>query len=249
MNKAKNGAVALVAGIKISKAADGQLLYSFADDEKVSPGMNLVSTPNGGQYQISLPDGSKVWLNAASSLRFPVSFASLANRRVELKGEAYFEVAKDKNHPFIVSSAGQTIEVLGTHFDVNSYGDGEKLRTTLLEGSIKLTAGANAKILMPGQQSVVSNGKGIVVSTVNTNQSVAWKEGYFSFKNENLENIMWSVSRWYDVEIEFEDNDLKDDIFWGTVSRFAKVGDVLKVLERTGEVHFNIQGRKIVVSK
>ncbi|MBB2146801.1 DUF4974 domain-containing protein [Pedobacter sp. LMG 31464] len=250
LTDAMAGGLAQQGGVKISKTADGQLIYEFAEAAKGTTGFNTVSTPNGGQHQISLPDGSKVWLNAASSLKFPVSFASMSERRVELSGEGYFEVARDKKHPFVVSSIGQTVEVLGTHFDVNAYGDGGRLRTTLLEGSVRLAIGDNvSKVLVPGQQASFGKGTGIKISAVDVSESVAWKEGYFMFNNESLENIMLSVSRWYDVDIEFKDNDIKDDPFWGTVSRFAKVGDVLKVLERTGEVHFKIEGRKIIVSK
>lgn len=245
---AGNGELAEQGGVKVSKSADGQLVYEFSGAAKGAKGYNMVSTPRGGQHQVSLPDGSKVWLNAASSLRFPVSFASMPQRKVELTGEAYFEVTKDKDHPFLVASAGQTVEVLGTHFDVNAYGDGGKMKTTLLEGSVRLVGGNAARVLLPGQQGILYQNS-LSVGNVKTESAVAWKEGYFSFKNESLENIMSSLSRWYDVDVEYKDEEIRDDPFWGTVSRFAKVGDVLKVLERTGEVHFRIEGRKIIVSK
>ena len=244
------GSVAVQKGVKILKTADGQLAYEFTGEAKGTTGFNTVATPNGGQHQVLLPDGSKVWLNAASSLKFPVSFASSGQRRVELSGEGYFEVAKDKQHPFVVASTGQTIEVLGTHFNVNAYGDGGSSKTTLLEGAVKLlAANGSSKVMAPGQQVSFDHAAGFKVSSVDVSESVAWKEGYFMFNKESLGNIMLSISRWYDITIEFKNDDIKDDPFWGTVSRFAKVGDVLKVLERTGEVHFKIEGRKIIVSK
>jgi transmembrane sensor len=254
LSDAKNGSLAMQGDVKISKLADGQVIYEFAHVPKTATGYNTLSTPNGGQYLVLLPDGSKVWLNAASSLKFPVSFASLTARKVELSGEAYFEIAKDKKHPFLVSSIGQVVEVLGTHFDVNAYGDGGKLKTTLIEGSVNvkpLTSKSGERwevMLKPNQQSVLINGS-INIVNVDADESIAWKNGYFMFNNESLENIMLNISRWYDVDIEFQDQEIKDDPFWGKVSRFAKVGDVLKVLERTGAVHFQIEGRKIIVSR
>lgn len=247
LTEAKSGDLALQGSVRISKASDGQLVYQFGNAINGESGFNTVSTPIGGQYQVALPDGSKVWLNAASSLKFPVSFTSPTERKVELTGEAYFEVAKDKLHPFLVSSSGQTVEVLGTHFDVNAYGDAG-VKTTLLEGSVKVSAGNKNIKLVPGQQSRLASGA-LSMSSVDAEDAVAWKNGYFSFASEDLETIMKSVSRWYDVEVVYNDEEVKKFTFWGTVSRFAKVGDVLRVLERTEKIHFRIEGKKIIVSK
>ncbi len=246
---AGSGAVADQGSVKIIKNAKGELFYEFSGLGSSVSGFNTVTTPKGGQYMVALADGSKVWLNAASSLKFPVNFTALAQRKVELSGEGYFEVAKDASRPFLVVSSGQVVEVLGTHFNVNSYGDGGKVKTTLLEGSVRLKLAKTASILVPGQQAIAGENEALRVLDVDVSDVVAWKNNYFMFNNESLENIMHSIARWYDVDIQFIDEAIKDDAFWGKVGRFSKVADVLKVLERTGAVHFRIEGRKIIVSK
>lgn len=248
LTNSKSGQLVMQGSVQVAKTSDGQLVYQFSERVKGESGFNSVATPIGGQYQVVLPDGTKVWLNAASSLKFPVSFAALTDRKVELTGQAYFEVAKDQKRPFLVSSRDQTVEVLGTHFDVNAYGDDGKIRTTLLEGSVKVSATGSFIKLVPGQQSRLSASE-FAVANVNTEEAVAWKEGYFRFSTENLETIMKSVSRWYGVEVEFKDEEVKSFAFWGRVSRFENVGELLRVLERTEKVHFKIEGKKIIVSK
>lgn len=249
LSDAGSGAIADQGNVKIIKNAKGELLYEFSGSGASVTGFNTVTTPKGGQYMVALADGSKVWLNAASSLKFPVNFTAVAQRKVELSGEGYFEIAKDASRPFLVVSAGQVVEVLGTHFNVNSYGDGGNVKTTLLEGSVRLKLGKSAKVLVPGQQAIARENEALRVLDVDASDVVAWKNGYFMFNNESLENIMLSIARWYDVDIQFKDEAIKDDPFWGKVGRFSKVADVLRVLERTGEVHFRIEGRKIIVSK
>ncbi|MNK03498.1 fec operon regulator FecR [compost metagenome] len=212
-----------------------------------------VSTPRGGTYQVSLPDGSKVWLNAASSLTFPSSFDGLTNRKVELKGEAYFEVEKSygmtKGHAqrraFIVVANNQEIEVLGTHFNVKNYADEPGVRTTLLEGSVKVMTGSDHIIIAPGQQTF-SNGKGIEVFRVNVSDAVAWKNGNFQFNDENIENVMRAISRWYDVDIEYQGTITKEK-FGGTISRSKPISEVLASLEETGYVKFKIEGRRVMI--
>lgn len=210
----------------------------------------IINTPRGGQYQVVLSDGTRVWLNAASSIKFPSSFASLKERLVEINGEAYFEVAKDKLHPFKVLSSGQEICVLGTHFNVNSYNDESFTKTTLIEGSVRVkkikAADGHDAVLNPGQQSVLSNGD-IKVSTADIEADLAWKNGLFRFNDEKLESIMRKLSRWYDVDVVYENEALKNEPFAGVTTRFANVSKLLRMLELTGEVKFKMTDRQIRV--
>ena len=256
LNTTANGRIANQAGTSVTKTAGGQLVYS-APQKPVTdnPGeLNTIITPHGGQWQLLLPDGTKVWLNAASSLTYPVSFAALKDRRVELNGEAYFEVAKDKAHPFFVHTAGQDIQVFGTHFNVNAYTDQKYTKTTLLEGSVRVTITKPSKgnntgaMLKPGEQSVLNNGS-INVSTANTEAAVAWKNAMFYFENDDLEDIMKRVARWYDVKIIYQNIMTKHELFSGRVSRAENVSEILKMLSLTGAAKFNIEGRDIIVIK
>lgn len=244
LTNSANGKLAEEAGIKITKTADGQLVYTVADQGKKGiAGYNRIETPRGGQYQLNLPDGTKIWLNSASSLKYPVSFAALKERRVELSGEAYFEVAKDKIHPFIVKSGRQQVQVLGTHFDVNAYPDEQLIKTTLLEGSVKLN---EQVILKPGEQSSLT-GEKFSVKQVNVNDAIDWKNGEFVFTNESLTSILKKVSRWYDVEIKYVHTPVSVPTFTGSVSRSENISGVLKMLEETSNVRFSIEGRLINV--
>jgi transmembrane sensor len=212
----------------------------------------VVSTPRGGTYQVILSDGTRIWLNAASKIEFPATFSG-KQRQVTIAGEAYLEVAKDKAHPFIVKTRGQKIEVLGTHFNINSYADDINVKTTLLEGSVRVSPGTGRSpeetvVLKPNQQSVLT-GNAIQVQNVEPEGVVAWKNGLFMFEKESLSSIMRKISRWYNVNIEYEDESLKYKKFGGTVSRFDRVSKVLRMLELTGEVRFKIEGQKIIVTK
>nr|WP_121272302.1 FecR family protein [Pedobacter schmidteae] len=249
-----NGQLASENGITVSKTAEGLLVYKIAENvRKLSPEKyNTIETPKGGKYQIILPDGTKIWLNAASTLKYPASFSNYNERRVELSGEAYFEVTKNKAHPFIVKTERQEVEVLGTHFNVNSYKDEPDTKTTLLEGSVKVNAlGIRTKIpavvIKPGEQALAS-GNNIYVKTVDVTQAIDWKNDEFVFKNESLASIMRKVSRWYDVEVEFIGGKAAKETFSGSLSRQNTVSEVLKTLELTDRVHFEIDGRKIIVS-
>lgn len=204
-----------------------------------------INTPKGGQYELTLPDGSKIWLNAASTLKFPKTFSGQPGRTVELSGEAYFEVAKDKLHPFRVKSAGQEVEVLGTHFNVNAYRDEAHIKTTLLEGKVKVN---DAAILSPNEEAVVAGGK-IKINQVNAQEAVAWKNGEFMFNDEQLGIIMRKIARWYDLEIRYQDENMQTQLFGGTITKFGNVSDVLRMLELTGGVHFKIEGRRIIVNR
>lgn len=252
---AKDGELARQSGISIKKTADGQLVYTADGSDPVgkNPIYNTIETPRGGQYQVILPDGTKVWLNAASSIKFPTTFSGLANRKVELNGEAYLEVAKNKAFPFIVKTAEQEVEVLGTHFNVNSYNDEEAIKTTLLEGAVlvhlnKNDPGQKEIRLVPGQQSAVYKAGAATVAVVDVNDAIAWKKGYFEFTNENVYQIMRKVARWYDVQVIYE-GDIPLSTMEGTMSRFQNVSKILDIMQSTGLLKFKIEGRKIYVSK
>lgn len=246
LDNAQAGLLANQSGAEISKTQDGELIYAAIDanTEVAEPEMNTISIPRGGKYQITLADGTKVWLNAASSLSFPSSFKG-KERRVELTGEAYFEVAKNAAMPFMVMSDGQRIEVLGTHFNISAYPDESTVNTTLLEGSIRITETSKNQslLLKPGQQARVKNG--ISVATVDTKNAVAWKDGMISFESADLKSIMRQVSRWYDVSVQYS-GDIPRRSFTGKISRDSNLSEILKVLERS-HINFKIEGRKIIL--
>jgi transmembrane sensor len=251
LNDAANGQLTAHSGIKILKTADGQLIYKVTDVnilyDNIKP--NNVTTPNGGQWQVHLSDGTKVWLNSASSLTYPSSFDKQKDRRVQLTGEAYFEVAKDKAHPFIVLTDQQEVEVLGTHFNINSYNDEPAVKTTLLEGSVKVITktSQNIKFLSPGQQAVLANNI-LVVGQANMEEAVAWKNGYFRFNDEDIQSIMRKLSRWYNIDVVYQ-GDISKEGLNGKVSRFKNISQVLKALEATKTVHFKVEGRRVTVMK
>ncbi|MBE9601808.1 FecR family protein [Pedobacter sp. MC2016-24] len=262
LTDARQGELIKSKGISIVKAANGQLIYTI-DSSALKTGTdhpelayNTISTPKGGEYQINLPDGTKVWLNAASSLKFPQTFANLNARRVELSGEAYFEVFKNKKQPFKVLTPGfgsgreQETEVLGTHFNISAYADDAETKTTLLEGSIRVkdpqkSNKRDAIILVPGQQAILNNNQWNTIN-VDTEEAIAWKRGTFMFANADIETIMRKISRWYNVEVVYQGK-ISESNYLGTVSRFSKVSDVLDILEATKTVHFKIEGRRITV--
>jgi len=191
----------------------------------------------------SVPDNSKVWLNAASSLKYPSNFAALKERKVELTGEAYFEIAKDKVHPFIVQSGTQAVKVLGTHFNINSYADEPAIRTTLVEGSVSIN---DKTILKPDQQAIASS-DGVKVISVNASVYINWKDGIFIFKNENLKSVMRKIARWYDVQVEYRGVEDKSKTYSGSVSKYTDISNVLKVLQDSEGINFTIEGKKLTV--
>lgn len=243
-----NGAIASQAGITITKTAEGQLIYSAGNHERngtATTVYNTIETPKGGQYRVQLPDGTAVWLNAQSSLRYPTSFQALDERRVELSGEGYFQVAKDKAHPFIVKSTGQIVKVLGTHFNINNYADESVARTTLLEGSVQLNG---QMILKPGQQAIIPVSGGISINKVDVDEAVAWKNNKFIFADENIESIMRKLERWYNVEVSYEGAP-PNETFTASIDRFDHISKILDKLSYTNNVHFKIEGRRILVMK
>jgi len=247
LSEAKTGVVIDVSGLKY---ADETKITSTTGNDIKDGGIMNVATPRGGTYQIILSDGSKVWLNAASSIKFPASFIGEKRRSVELVGEAYFEIAKNANQKFVVTTKNQEVEVLGTHFNVNSYLDERDVKTTLLEGSVRVSLSkqeglGSEVVLNPGQQSVVSTSK-LSVTSVDVNDIVAWKEGKFVFVRENVTSIMNKIARWYDVEIIYE-GDVRRKALGGSVSRFKNVSEVLEMLSATKAVQFRIEGRNVIV--
>jgi len=234
-------------GVKIQKSAEGKLVYLAEKNAKNSDAYNTITTPKGGQYEVMLPDGTKVWLNAASKLRFPVTFAA-DERNVELSGEAYFEVAKDKKKPFKVKAEQQEITVLGTHFNVNAYNDEALTKTTLLEGSVRVNKGASNAFLVPGQQAVSDAGSSVIFvrKGVDLQESIAWKNGLFVFEHEDVFSIMNKISRWYDIVLEYR-GDLKGKKYSGNISKFEDVTEVLKTMQLTGTIQFKVEGRRIIV--
>ena len=244
LDSAANGHIADQGKVAISKSADGQLVYGYDDknmQEEQSAQMNMVSTPAGGQYRIVLPDGSKVWLNAKSSLRFPTFFAG-SDRKVSISGECYFEIAKDRHKPFIIDVSGkQEILVTGTHFNVNSYKDEDEIKTTLLEGSVHVRnlTKPGKLTLKPGDQSALASDGNFHIDQVDVDEVVAWKNGLFQFQETSLEMVMRQVSRWYNVEVTYETN-MPKKTFSGKIHRNANASQMLEILKFAG-VNFRME--------
>lgn len=249
LDAAKEGVLGQQGNMRLIKDKEGRLSYKPAGEKAsaAATAYNLLATPRGGQYQLVLPDGSKVWLNAASRLKYPASFGG-KERGVELQGEAYFEIARNSSMPFKVSLMGQPsaqVEVLGTHFNVKAYTDEPAVQATLLEGAIKVHQGAAAALLQPGQQARWNSGTNIKVLTADLEEAIAWKNGLFKFNDATIEEVMRQLSRWYDVDIVYV-NGVPKDLFRGEIYRSVNVSKVLKVLEASG-VHFTVEGKKILV--
>ncbi|WP_295711120.1 FecR domain-containing protein [Mucilaginibacter sp.] len=248
-NKA-NGTLAKAGQVQVNKVANGKLVYDALPTDvkaKVIDNAlvyNTLSTPRGGEYQVVLPDGTHVWLNSASSISYPVEFAG-NERRVKLTGEAYFEVAKNKDKPFYVNSNNVQVRVLGTHFNISAYNDDDELKATLLEGSVQVSKNNSQSLLKPGQQAVINNGADMIrVSQANINEVMAWKNGYFIFNDDNIATILKKVSRWYDVDVEQKGN-FEGQHFGGTFYRTKGIDELLKNLEKIGKVHFKVTGRRV----
>ncbi|MBC8988209.1 FecR family protein [Pedobacter sp. N36a] len=243
-----DGIVAKQAGLTIKKDRDGQLIYTVvAGNQQPKNGQihyNSIETPMGGQYQVRLPDGTVVWLNASSSLKYPAQFTG-TERKVMLSGEAYFEVSKMKGRPFKVVTDKEVVEVYGTHFNVNAYEDEKVTRTTLLEGSVKVNHGNSSVLLKPGQQCGMENGA-FQIKTVKLKGIIDWKNGYFLFKEDKIYEIMRKLSRWYNIDLEYVGK-LDDLNFSGKISRTKNLNEVLKVLALTGDVKFKVEGRRVTV--
>jgi len=248
-----NGEVIKLDGSK-NGLSIGNKKISYADGTEIEPITGALTekiytawTDNGNMYMINLPDGTTVWLNAGSQLDFPAKFTG-EHRLVSLKGEAFFKVAKNKSLPFILESKGQRIEVLGTKFNINGYPDERTTTTTLVEGSVNITSSKSKFLLKPGQQALLDHAGVLAVSEADTTLATAWKNNKFVFENDDIQSVMRKISRWYDVEVVY-DASIPNTTFGGKISRSQNVSAILRILERTGGVHFKVQGKKIYVSK
>jgi transmembrane sensor len=237
-----NGIVALQGTVNVVKLANGQLAYK-GSSENIE--YNTLSNPRGSKViSLVLADGSKVWLNAASTLKYPTAFVG-KERKVEVTGEAYFEVSHDAAKPFIVTKGVTSVQVLGTHFNVNGYDDETALNVTLLEGSVKVSKGNESVLIEPGQQAAIADSRLTIHNNIDLEEVMAWKNGLFSYKGADIETIMRQVSRWYNVDVIFEKS--ISEKFYAQVSRNTDVSNLLKMLEATKAVHFKIEGRTIKV--
>lgn len=246
LDSAANGGLAQQGNTRVIKL-NGQIAYRSAGGGGAGDAalFNTISTANGNQYQLLLSDGSKVWLNAASSIRFPTSFKG-KERSVDITGEAYFEIAKNPAMPFKIHAGSGEIDVLGTHVNVNAYADEPTVKTTLLEGSVAVKKEADRQVLEPGQQAGFSpQGKITFSKNVDVARETAWKDGFFWFDNTDIHTLMRQVSRWYDVEVIFKGS-IEDDGFTGKISRNVPLSKLLNVLEQY-ELHFTVEGKKIIV--
>ena len=254
LDSARDGVLTQQGNAKVVKVDAGVLAYDSRNKKAPEVMYNTIATPYGGQYQVVLPDGSKVWLNAASSLRFPTAFAE-NERAVELTGEGYFEIAKNSSKPFIVhiaSSSGATdVQVLGTSFNIMAYANEEHSNTTLVSGKVRVVlpgSGADAAVeVEPGRQAIVDHRThALSVADANVDQAIAWKNGLFRFRETGIRELMRQVERWYNVQVVYE-TDGNDQDFTGIVSRSTNIEEFLHKLELTNTVHFRIEGRKIIV--
>lgn len=262
LDSAADGQLARQGNSSIIKLATGHLTYknTSATDKFPEPyiatpmAFNTLSTPRGGQYQLTLPDGSRVWLNAASSIRYPTAFSG-KERKVEISGEVYFEVSKNADMPFRVTILGGTtdqtspleIQVLGTSFNVMAYEDDSTVSTTLLEGGVKIIKGATARMITPGQQ-LITNARGgmHLAANVDMKKVIAWKNGKFIFYNDYITDIMKQLTRWYDIDVRFTGE--VHDHYSGGISRQVNISQVLKMLEAAGGVSFSVRGKEVRIN-
>jgi len=262
LDTARNGTVMAQGNMKIMKLEDGQLAYGVAGagsganvtggnagGENIEGGKivyNTLTTSRGGQYKITLSDGTQVWLNAASSLRYPSAFAG-KERRVEVTGEAYFEVSPSEYKPFMVRANGTEVQVLGTQFDVMAYENEAEQHITLASGAVRISKENSSRVLKPGQQARLSSSEGIrVVEDADVDEALAWKNNLFSFNDASIETVMRQLARWYDVDVKYVG--IVSQHFNGNIPRSVSLSRVFVMLELTGKVHFRIEGRQIIVS-
>ncbi|SEW40193.1 FecR family protein [Chitinophaga sp. YR573] len=235
LDSASNGIISQQGNVRITKLPTGELVYTPEGSNVQETLYNTMTTPKGGQYKLTLPDGSKVWLNAASSITYPAAFAG-KERTVTIKGEVYFEVAKNENMPFHVKANNITVDVLGTSFNIMAYEDEPAIKTTLITGAIKV----NGHLLKPGQQAVNER----ITDNADIEEAIAWKNGLFEFNQQSIVSIMQQISRWYDVDIQYQGT-IKSKTFTGQISRYADITTVLKMMELTGGIHFKVSDRTV----
>lgn len=249
LNDVQNGKLATQSGIQVTKSKEGMLVYQIKPQHHEQsnnpiPEWNTIITPRGGQYQLVLADGTKVWLNAASSLTFTAAFTG-KERRVKLVGEAYFEVAKNVKQPFVVETSEQEIKVLGTHFNVQAYTEEQKITTSLLEGKVNILSGGKVAYLQPGEEVVNQFNGRLQINQVEVEERIAWKNGFFKFNNAGIKEVMQQIARWYNIKVTYA-GDLPLRQFNGTISRQVGIKEVLNMLKYTG-IQFKIEGDQITV--
>lgn len=255
IDEALTGNIAEQSGVMITKDAEGQIIYEVISNEANAVGYNTLATTRGEQTKIRLPDGTLVYLNASSSLRYPTSFAHSKERTVHLSGEGYFQVAKaytslpglatKQSQPFIVETVQQKVEVLGTKFNINTYTPTSVL-TTLEEGSVVVSSEVTSQQLKPGEQ-VLNDGRQLILENADLDQVLGWKDGNFVFMGADIRTVMVQLARWYDVDVIYEGKEI-GGVFYANISRQKNISEVLNVLEKTNSVHFKIQGRRVTVS-
>lgn len=250
LDSASDGTIASQGATKVVKLGSGQLVYNSSDAGPAFVSYNTLTTPRGGQYQVTLQDGTIVWLNSGSSLRYPTVFIG-NERKVEISGEAYFEVAKNERQSFkvkinILNGEGGEVVVLGTHFNINAYNDESTVRTTLFEGSVQINGSTGSAQIKPGQQfQSGSAGQTKIVNDVNLEEVIAWKEGRFQFENADITDVMRQLERWYDIDVSYT-GDITQHL-GGRISRNVNMLKVLNMLELTGVVNFKVEGKKVLV--
>jgi len=248
LNNAKNGTIINQGSVSVNKNADGEISYTSigeADNFKVV--YDTITVPRGGTFNVTLSDGSKMWLNAATTVRYPEKFTG-SERKVELlTGEAYFEVVHNAKKPFRVLSNNQVVEDIGTHFNIKAYNDEPFVKTTLVEGRIKVSAGETYRIINPGQQAILANNQ-INIIPVDVTEEIAWKNGDFQFDNADVRTVMRELARWYVVDIKYEGN-FHDVHYSGLIPRNSNISAVLRMLKETGNTNFKLEGKTVIVTK
>lgn len=247
LDAVNNGMLAKQGNMKVIKLSGDKLAYEKADGSIKDIQYNTISTPRGGQFQLVLADGSHVWLNAASSITFPTSFAG-DKREVSISGEAYFEVAHHAGKPFRVSANNVIVQVLGTHFNMSAYANEGNISTTLIEGAVKVIDGKASAVIKPGEQAIVKNSSEqiSVLKDVNLESIIAWKNGKFNFQEEDIHSIMRKLERWYDIKVTIQ-QDVTKEKFVGVISRDVQLSQILRMLEKTGVVGFSVVGKTVIV--
>ena len=246
-----NGELAKDGGVIISKNADGQLLYEVQEGTDTSSGYNTLSTAKGETYRVRLPDGTQVWLNAASSIRYAASFSTHATRDVELEGEAYFEVTRDAERPFVVRTRKQQVSVLGTKFNIYAYTEEAEQYTTLVQGAVRVETGQSSKSvqLKPGQQAISKGNNELLVLQVDPTEYISWKDGIILLNSYDLQEILRQLERWYDVRFDEIPQGIQSDRVFGMIQRDVPLKDVLKTLaDNYSGIKFNINGRRVMIS-
>lgn len=248
LNDAQNGRLAKEAGVIITKSENGEVVYEVKGDSGDLGKLNTLSTTNGETYKLRLPDGSYVWLNSASSLTYSSRLIENGKRSVKLQGEGYFEIAKDKSHPFVVTTDKQQVEVLGTHFNINSYPNEAIVATTLIEGSVSVVSGHLRQIIKPGEQAV-NNGNSIKVNEVSPENVIDWKNGDFNLDELDFRVAMRKIARWYNIDVVYDASVPQNIKSGGWISRNRTLSAVLTHIESSGQLRFKVEGRKVYVAK